>query len=219
VHTLISLSPEHLGSCRKALTGRSIEAPAVSRILRPSRAEVSSFQHVFRQACHLAEAGQKLIDRPEVARALEQEMLHVIVNCLATSEVDDNPKNSPKTRYHHADVMVRFEETLSKRIDQKLNMPALCAEIGAPERTLRMCCTEFLGVSPMRYLMLQRLNKTRSALRHADPSTASVTQIARNHQFLELGRFAVVYRTTFGETPSATLERAPRLSTQSAEGA
>jgi hypothetical protein len=30
---------------------------------------------------------------------------------------------------------------------------------------------------------------------------------ARDHQFLELGRFAVTYRTTFGESPSVTLQR------------
>jgi len=216
---LISLSPEYLEICSKALTARSIELPLVSRFLRPSRVEISRFQHLFRQACHLADARQKLIEHPEVARALEQEILHAIVNCLAASEADDNPKNNPKTRDHHAAVMVRLEEALKKHIDQKLNMPALCAEIGVPERTLRMCCAEFLGVSPMRYLLLQRLNMARAALRRADPSTASVTQIARNHQFLELGRFAVTYRTTFGETPSTTLERGPRLSTQPAEGA
>jgi transcriptional regulator GlxA family with amidase domain len=68
-----------------------------------------------------------------------------------------------------------------------------------------MCCAEFLGVSPTRYLLLQRLNKARSALRRANPSKASVAEIARSHQFLELGRFAVTYRTTFDEPPSATL--------------
>jgi transcriptional regulator GlxA family with amidase domain len=144
-------------------------------------------------------------------------------SCLVANEVPDNSKSNrksnPKTRHHHAALMARFEEALEKNMDQKLNMPALCAAIDVPERTLRGCCAEFLGVSPMRYLMLQRLNMARSALRNADPSTASVTQIARNHQFQELGRFAVTYRTTFGETPSATLERAPRQSTQSAEGA
>jgi transcriptional regulator GlxA family with amidase domain len=103
--------------------------------------------------------------------------------------------------------MVRFEKTLSKRIDEKVSMPALCAEIGVSERTLRLCCAEFLGVSPTRYVLLQRLNKARSALRRADPSTTSVAEIARNHQFVELGRFAVAYRTTFGESPSATLRR------------
>jgi transcriptional regulator GlxA family with amidase domain len=167
------------------------------------------FQRLFAQACRLPEAGrQKLIERPEVARALEQELLHAIINCLATNETDDNPK----TRHHHAGVMVRFEDTLSKRIDQKLNMPALCTELGVPERTLRMCCAEFLGVSPTRYLLLQRLNRARWALQRADPSTASVAKVARSHQFLELGRFAVTYRTTFGESPSATLQRDPQTS-------
>jgi transcriptional regulator GlxA family with amidase domain len=147
-----------------------------------------------------------LISHPEVARALEQDMLHAIIHCLAGNEADENPK----TRHHHATVMVRLEESLSKHIDQKLSMPKLCAEIGIPERTLRMCCAEFLGISPMRYLLLQRLNKARSALRRADPSTMSVAEVARNHQFLEFGRFAVTYRTTFGESPSVTLQRNPR---------
>jgi AraC-like DNA-binding protein len=201
---LISLSPEQFASCGKALTGQAIAPPHASRILRPARADVLRFQRLFAQACRLAEAGrQKLIERPEVARALEQELLHAIINCLTADETDDNPK----TRHHHAAVMVRFEETLSNRIDQKLNMPALCAELGVPARTLRMCCAEFLGVSPTRYLLLQRLNKARWALRRADPSTTSVTEIARSHQFQELGRFAETYRTVFGELPSTTLQR------------
>jgi AraC-like DNA-binding protein len=218
---LITLSPHHLSSCSKALTGRSIESPHVGRILRPSRAQISGFQRLFRQACRLTETRQKLIEHPEVARALEQEMLHAIINCLATGEADDSPRNGlmtngSKTRHRHASVMVCFEGAVNKHIGQKLNLPALCAAIGVPERTLRSCCGEFLGVSPMRYLLLRRLNKARSALLHADSSTVSVKQIARNYQFMEPGRFAVTYRTTFGETPSATLERAPR---SSAEGA
>jgi AraC-like DNA-binding protein len=203
---LISLSADELESCSKALTGRPIALPQATRILRPSRAEASRFQDLFKQACHLAETGQKLIEGPEVARALEQEMFHAITHCLSAAEVDDNPR----TRHQHAAMMVRFEETLSKRIDRKINMSTLCAEIGVAERTLRMCCSEFLGVSPTRYPLLQRLNQARSALRRADPSTASVAEVARNHQFLELGRFAVTYRTTFGELPSATLQRDPQ---------
>jgi AraC-like DNA-binding protein len=212
---LVSLLPEQLENHAKALTGQPITWPHATRILRPVRAEASRFKGLSRQACRLADAGNKLIEHPEVARALEQEFIHAIIHCLAANEADD----TPKTRHHHAAIMVRFEETLRRCIDQRVSLPALCAEIGVPERTLRMCCAEFLGVSPTRYLLLQRLNKARSALRRADPSTMSVARIARSHQFAELGRFAVRYRTTFGETPSATLERGQRSSTKSAEGA
>jgi AraC-like DNA-binding protein len=202
---MISLSPDGLATCSKALTGLSIASSLSAKILRPSRAEVSRFQHLFAQACHLAEDKPKLIERSEVARALEQEMLHAIINCLIANEVGDNSK----TRYHHADVMVRFEEALDRHINKKLSMPALCTELGVPERTLRMCCAEFIGVSPMRYLLLRRLNRVRSALLHAEPSTASVAEIARSYQFLEVGRFAMTYRMIFGELPSVTLQRAP----------
>jgi AraC-like DNA-binding protein len=210
---LISLSPEQLEIYAKALTGQPVAPPHASRILRPSRLDALRFQGLFRQACHLAGSGKKLIEHPEIARALEQELLHAIIHCFAANEANDNPK----TRCRHAAVMVRFEETLRKRVGKRLSLPALCAEIGVAERTLRTCCAEFLGVSPTRYLLLQRLNKARSALRHADPSTASVAEVAQNHQFVELGRFAVMYRTTFGESPSVTLHRDPL--TQSAETA
>jgi transcriptional regulator GlxA family with amidase domain len=103
--------------------------------------------------------------------------------------------------------MVRFEDALAAHSGSQLNMPALCSAIGVSERTLRTCCTEFLGMSPTRYLLLRRLNMARSALRRADPATASVAEIARTHQFLEPGRFAVTYRTVFGEMPSSTLRR------------
>jgi transcriptional regulator GlxA family with amidase domain len=155
------------------------------------------------KACRLAETKHKLIANPEVARAIEQELLHALVNCLTA----DDASGRPRTRRHHADIMVRFEDVLNAQNGQQLNMPALCSAIGVPERTLRVCCAEFLGMSPTRYLLLRRLNMARSALRRADPETATVAGIARIHQFPELGRFAVTYRTVFGEMPSATLRR------------
>jgi AraC-like DNA-binding protein len=202
---LIAVSAEQLAGYAKALTGQPISSPWTSKVIRPSRTVVSSFHRLFSEARNLAEKRQ-ILEFPEVARALEHQMLHAIVHCLAGDEADENLR----ARRRHAAVMVRFEEAMSKHLDEKPNIPALRAEIGVPERTLRMCCAEFLGMGPTRYLLLRRLNKARAALRRADPSTTSVAEIARDHQFLELGRFAVTYRVTFGESPSVTLHRDPR---------
>jgi AraC-like DNA-binding protein len=203
---LILLSPALLANCDKTLRGWETASLRESRILRPSRAEASRFRRLLGQACRPAETQQDSIDGPEAASDLMQQILHAVVQCLASKEADDNPK----TRRHHTAVMARFEDALSKRGDERIAMPMLCKEIDVPERTLRMCCAEFLGVSPTRYLLLQRLNKARSALRRADPALSSVAEVARDHQFLELGRFAVTYRATFGESPSVTLQRNPQ---------
>jgi AraC-like DNA-binding protein len=201
---LISLPPEQLVACSKALTGRKITSPPAGRVLRPTRSAATRLLRLHSKACRLAEKRCELIANPEVVRALEQELLHALVNCLTA----DGGNGNRKTQLHHADIMLRFEDALAAHSGPQPNMPALCSAVGVPERTLRVCCTEFLGMSPTRYLMLRRLNMARSALRRANPATASVAEIARTHQFLEPGRFAVTYRTVFGEMPSTTLRRA-----------
>jgi AraC-like DNA-binding protein len=61
-------------------------------------------------------------------------------------------------------------------------------------------------MGPIRYLTFRRMHLARRALLTADSST-TVTRIATDHGFWELGRFAVAYHTLFGETPSDSLRR------------
>jgi len=102
---LISVTRGRFASCVKALTGRAIALPWASSIFRPGRSEILRFQHLFRQACHLAESKCRLIERPEVASALEQEMLHAIINCISATDAEVH-----HIRRRHAVRMARLKK-------------------------------------------------------------------------------------------------------------
>jgi AraC-like DNA-binding protein len=152
----------------------------------------------------IAKTTPKLFELPEVVRALEQDSIHLMVRCLTEGEASTMTNGG---RRHEA-IVRRFEDFLEANPNTPLYLPEICAAIGAAERTLRAACEEHLGMGPIRYLFLRRMHLVRRALLGTNSST-TVTRIATDHGFWELGRFAVAYRTLFGEPPSATLQRPP----------
>jgi len=198
---LIALEPEQLAACSKALTGFALVAPPVGRILRPSRVDASRLLRLHAKACRLAETKPLMIGHPEVARAIEQDLLHSLVNCLTSNDAHEH--SGPKR--HYMKIIARFEEVLAKYSERPLQISEICTIIGVSERTLRTCCAEFLGMGPSRYLRLQRLNLVRAALRCVESPPPTIRAIAQRYGFWELGRFAGIYRTMFGEAPSTTL--------------
>jgi AraC-like DNA-binding protein len=110
-------------------------------------------------------------------------------------------------RQHNRIVVDRFRAMVQEQGDwPSLSFQEISQKIGVSGRTLRLACREQLGASPFQYVMLRRMQAVRRALQKADPAIARVTDIASDHGFFELGRFAVNYRRVFGETPSATLK-------------
>ena len=115
-------------------------------------------------------------------------------------------KRIETNRRHHA-IVARFEEFLEANPERPLYLTEICAAVGVAERTLRIACEEHLGMGPIRYLSLRRMHLVRRALLRADPLVATVTRLATDHGFWELGRFSVAYRGLFGESPSESLRR------------
>jgi len=128
-----------------------------------------------------------------------------MVLCLAGGHSDE----VRKVHRHRAMVMRRLEDTLREKSDELLYMADLCAAVGATYWTLRDCCLEYLGMSPKRYLWMRRMDLARRALRRAQSEKTTVTEIATNYGFWELGRFSGAYRSLFGESPSTALRRQP----------
>ncbi len=207
IWSLIALDPVQLDNYGRALSGKPVIPPPEGRVLRPSARDAARLRRLHAQACRLAETRPKMLAHPEVARAIEQGLIHALVTCLtaADTQVDGAAKR------HHARIMIRFEEVLAEHFSRPLSVPDLCEMIAVSERTLRSCCAAFLGINPSRYVLLRRLKQVRIALRDADPDRANVAELASRYGFTELGRFAGAYLAVFGETPSTTLRRASEI--------
>lgn len=205
VWNLITFDPVKLDDYSRVLFEKPLTPPATSRVLRPLPSDVVRLRRLHAQACRLAETKPKILSHPEVARAIEQDLMHALVTCLISAKVDE--ERTAKRRY--ALVLIRFEEVLAEHLGRPLSMPELCELIAVGERTLRSCCAAFLGISPTRYVLLRRLKEVRRALSDADSNMANVAELARRYGFNEPYRFNKVYRAAFGESPSSTLRRLP----------
>ena len=82
----------------------------------------------------------------------------------------------------------------------------LCQVSGLSERNLQYAFKEYMGVSPMRYLRLVRLNGVRRELMSSAKKQTRIMDAALNWGFVELGRFSGEYRRLFHELPSETLK-------------
>jgi len=201
----VSLTPEDLAAAAEAITGRPLTPPCFPRRIKAPARAVSRLLELHDAAGRLAKIAPDVLAQPEVARASEQALIEAMVLCLAQGNSD--PVRN--VHHHRATVMRRLEEALKTNPENPLYMPELCATVGASYTTLRDCCQDYLGMSPKRYLWLRRMHLARRALRGADAEGTSVTDVATSYGFWELGRFAVAYRSLFGEPPSAALRREP----------
>jgi AraC family ethanolamine operon transcriptional activator len=104
----------------------------------------------------------------------------------------------------------RVQQIMCQLSGEPIHIGFLCETCGVTERTLRNAFRSIHGTTPYRYLRTRRMWEAREALLHAD-SAATVTSIAMQFGFLELGRFSVEYRYAFGERPSDTLRRSASI--------
>ncbi len=198
---LIALSARNLTTFGRTLLGHSLTLPRSVQFQRPRSKPASDLLSLHARACRLSVTDPDLMAHREVVRSVQQELSRALVNMLDSTGTCARDA----TDQRRADIMARFQNAIATRPYQPLSN--ICAAIGVPERTLRFCCSAYLGCSPLEYMRLWRLNQARSALCKADHETASIAGIAKCHGFAEPGRFAGAYRALFGETPSATLLR------------
>jgi AraC family ethanolamine operon transcriptional activator len=142
---------------------------------------------------------------PQALTRLRDEVVDGFLR-VAAAATDREP--GPQVWINSARILRRVEDHLDACPGRSVSIPELCQALALSRRTLNRAFEEGLGVGPKTYLRLRALSAARKALVAGRDVGASVTQVALDHGFWELGRFSVTYRAMFGESPSQTLRGA-----------
>jgi AraC-like DNA-binding protein len=124
-----------------------------------------------------------------------------MIPCVACGDM----RFDTASRRRHATIIKRLSQLEEANRGHPLYLIDACKALRVSQRTLHQICQGYLGVGPKRYFLLRRLHLAHRELEAVSRGQTTVAQVALKYGFWELGRFAVAYRQTFGEPPSATL--------------
>jgi len=148
---------------------------------------------VERPGSPVAEAGKSRL-------YAERLLVSLVVDCIceASPETSEPAQNVSHSQVHSA------EEWIDAHLTDAVTIEEIAAASGVGVRSLQLSFKRIHGCSPHEFLARRRLEEARRKLLAASPGV-TVTEVAMDLGFFELGRFSTRYRRHFGETPSATL--------------
>lgn len=97
------------------------------------------------------------------------------------------------------------EDYICANLDAAITRDKLADLTGVSIRSLSRAFEEKYGLGPMAFVRQRRLDACYAQLLGSDRDATSVTEVAMSYGFWHLGKFAIAYRETFGESPSETL--------------
>lgn len=187
---------------------RMVGAPITSALrIRPqldtSRGAGASWARLVRLLAIDATNTEAIAGHPLVGDLLQEAVvggLLVAADHQYRDQMDRELRRQPAPR-----TIRRVVDAIHAHPDRSWTSATLAEVAGLSQRALQQGFDRHVGASPIRYLRQIRLERVHRDLTAADPSQATVAEIAYRWGFLHLGRFAAAYRKGYGTTPSTTL--------------
>jgi hypothetical protein len=123
----ISLPLAEVQSVAQAIPGCDLRPLPHEQLITPRAGALATLQCVHASVGSLAKQAPKLLDNGEVARGMEQTLLHALVACLDSNDVHEQ---RPSQR-HHQKVMQRFHALLRANPTRPLYVLEIARAVGA----------------------------------------------------------------------------------------
>lgn len=128
-----------------------------------------------------------------------------IVEAFAATVLQALPPVREHPTRSYPKLVREVEHYIDERPHRPVHISEICSELNVSRRALHRAFDDVLGIGPVAFFRRKRLHAVYSALREGRGQSLSVTDVAMEYGFSELGRFARAYRSLFGETPSQSL--------------
>ena len=151
---------------------------------------------------------QRLLREPRAQNASKLQYNLVMMAILELLQ-NETPMQETQPSHHKRKAVVEEARLfLQLHKDEPITISDLCEQLNVSRRTLQYSFESIIGVSPVQYLRMARLNAVRRALTHAS-ADMTVTDIATQWGFWHLSQFSKDYKQLFGEKPSETRLKLP----------
>lgn len=151
-------------------------------------------------ASEASRAGSLLNGRSKATQYADRMLQTILMDCIQQVHDDRAPAQGSEIQVRQAEAWI------DAHLSDPIGVEEVAEAIGISVRSLEKTFKHTRGCSPYQAILRMRFERVREALLKAD-ETATVTEIALEHGFFELGRFSVRYRQRYGESPSQTLRR------------
>jgi AraC-like DNA-binding protein len=161
-------------------------------------------------AYNLDRFGPYWLDHPTASASMEEFLLQALATMLEPAgapRAAENPSTLPVLPPNQARCVRRACEFMHGHVKEALCLEDIARAACVSARTLEVSFRRVHQLTPLAYLRTVRLDRVRQALQVAarEGRHVSVTELALQHGFAHMGRFAAYYKQRFGCAPSTTL--------------
>ena len=157
------------------------------------------------------ECQERLASSPNIENKFREQLHSGMMRLIDEGRALQGDRVRTRRPATHYGIVRRACELIGDRIEENLTTTVMASELSVNVRSLQRAFIDVVGITPSQYVQVAKLRSVRQILRDNGCTKTTVSQVAIQHGFTELGRFSVRYRKMFGESPSRTLRNGPRV--------
>jgi AraC-like DNA-binding protein len=141
--------------------------------------------------------------QPLIVAAMAPLLAGALLECYPSTVTDEDLASDPALPETLKDA-VAF---IHRHVAADISINEIAAAVHLTPRAVQYLFRRQLDTTPTEYMRRVRLHRAHQELLAGERSHTTVTEIAQRWGFAHTGRFAVLYRQTYGQSPQTTLKQ------------